>query len=205
MSTKSLSDQLLQELEVRKDSKSEFDGKEFLPEGCLDDLITYESVLRELGLKEQDMRKGSDEEGLVDFILKPPGAKKVFATLMFCGFTEIDLRMAISQFKSINFQDTSLPITEKTKRDIPFFEPTIVNPWRSMKIRHFCDYQWTFLAPVFSNNSLDLDLQPRHILPFIRATKNIDEGAFGDVHRVTIHESHQRDFMTTVRFPHRSF
>ena len=59
-------------------------------------------------------------------------------------------------------------------------------PWRRSLINYFCHVQWKFLAPVFTLDKFDEDLQPNSILPFISS----DFQGFG-LFDVEIHEDHQ--------------
>ena len=167
-------------------------------------LITEDAVIKELGFSEEESRKESNTK-LLNFILKD--AKKIFAILLCAGFSNQskDLRKAMTQFRKRSFGDASLPITSGTRHKVPFFgddksEPQPERPWDRMRTRNFCKEQWAFLAPVFSKERLDLELHSDDILPFILKDDDVKSGAFGEVHRVTVHESHQENPVTTVRF-----
>jgi hypothetical protein len=182
--------------------RSTFDKQDFLPHGCIDILITEYAVIKELGFSEEESRKESNIK-LLSFILKD--AKKIFAILLCAGFSNQskDLRKAMTQFRKKSFGDASLPITSRTRHKVPFFgddETEPQKPWDLVRTRNFCKEQWAFLAPVFSKERLDLELHSDDILPFIFKDDDVKSGAFGEVHRVTVHPSHQENPVTTVRF-----
>jgi hypothetical protein len=56
--------------------------------------------------------------------------------------------------------------------------------------KHFEEFQWTLLAPVFSEG-MHLKLHDNARLPFIK-TERIANGAFVGVHLVEIHSDHKR-------------
>ena len=53
----------------------------------------------------------------------------------------------------------------------------------------FLRRQWSFLAPVFSENRSRRELDDRIILPFLHR-KFVDEGGFGKVYRISVDASH---------------
>jgi hypothetical protein len=185
---------------VKMFKKSVFDKQEFLPEGCINTLITKCAVIKELALTQEEMKKESNIK-LLNFILEE-GARKIFAITLCAGLGGQDLRKAMTQFRKKNFGDASLPITEETRHKVPFFgneDTPPKSPWDTVKTRLFCNQQWAFLAPVFSNESLNLRLHADDILPFTCKDDDVKSGAFGEVHQVTVHPSHQKNPVLTVR------
>jgi hypothetical protein len=182
----SLVDKIVTQLE-----ESVFDNDEFLPDGCIDRLITREAVMSELALTQEDLKKGSNAT-LLNFILKK--GKLIFAILLVSGFHGTQLANAVTQFGKNKMGDSSLPITEDLERSTLFF-----GSW-SKNLRHeFLKKQWAFLSPVFSKERKNLELHPKIILPFTRQENSVKSGAFGEVHQVTVHESHHKDPVLTVR------
>ena len=57
------------------------------------------------------------------------------------------------------------------------------------KATQFIRKQWTFLAPVFSENRLHRELDERTVLPFLRRD-SIGKGGFAKVYKVKVHASH---------------
>ena len=179
---------------VKSFQKSAFDKHkpDFLPEGCLDNLITEAAVTRELAVTKQS----KESRKAVYFILKE--AKKVFAILLVSRFEGKKLLGAITLFRRSKLGDTCLPVREGAESNVPFFRnPT--KPWDTVSIRTFCKEQRAFLAHVFSGDNLNLRLDDNDILPFICQGSNIVSGAFGDVHQVTVHEKHHKNPIFTVR------
>jgi hypothetical protein len=178
---------------VTKYQKSVFDRHDFLPEGCIEALITEPAVIKELAITEET----KDSRKLLNFVLKE--GRKIFAILLVSSFKGENLHKAITQFRRKEIGDASLPITEETKNNVPFFNPP-KKPWNTMSIYNFCEVQWRFLAPVFSSERLSLQLHANHILPFTSQDGDVKSGAFGEVHQVTVHPSHYKDPVLTVRF-----
>jgi hypothetical protein len=177
--------------------RSVFDRRDFLPEGCIDTLITEGAVLKELRITPV-AKESKDNKKLLNFILKD--GRKIFATLLISRFKGDDLRKAITQFRRKEIGDKFLPITEQTKNNVPFFNPPR-KPWDTTSIRTFCNEQWLFLAPVFSSERPNLELHTDDILPFTGQDGDVKSGAFGEVHQVTVHPKHYTNPVLTVRLP----
>jgi hypothetical protein len=182
---------------VRKLDKSVFDRSEFLPDGCIEKLITKCAVIKELGLTQEDMKKEkSSSAKLVEFILNE--GRKLFAVMLMSRFKGGDLQKGMTQFRRNKLGDAFLPITEENESKVPFFNPP-KKPWDRQSIRAFCIEQWAFLVPVFSDESLNLQLHRNEILPFICQGDDVRSGAFGEVHQVTVHPSHHTNPVFMVR------
>lgn len=201
----SLGDQIYQRLK-----RSKFDTKQqFLPEGCLDQLINPQALKDDL-FYEKDILDSIDES-LVNFI--NTHAKKVFATA-YCvlGAGGSTLVATMAYFQSLEFSDKCLPIedllTDETMRNaptelpFPFNQPRpliISRTWAPMRINHFYQHQWKFLAPVFSKNQFHHVLSVDIVLPFIWVNNTTKEGLFSKVYEVEIHPEHQKLLDTKVR------
>lgn len=181
---------------VQKFEKSAFDKREFLPNGCIDTLITECTVIRELAFTQKMEDKSNIK--LVSFILNE--GTKIFAIMLVAGFKGKDLLRAITQFRKNKLGDKSLPIMEGAENKVPLFWHPPKGPWDLPSIRRFCNDQWAFLAPVFSKERLNLELYTHDILPFTYQDDDVKSGAFGEVHQVTVHPFHDQNSVLTVRF-----
>jgi hypothetical protein len=132
----------------------------FLPESCIDKLITRVLILEERDHLDSNPG-GNKDQGLVDFILQ--SARKAFAITVTCWFRGNDLRKVMSQFRRDNFQDRALPLKHSVLSSVQCFNNKY---WGDRQKRRFLDNQWAFLAPVFSKVHFKLDLEPENILPF---------------------------------------
>jgi hypothetical protein len=177
-------------------SKFDPEKRQFLPEGCLQELLTSETIIKELQddlLASQCVDPPDDLiEMLVDFILQK--AKKVFATTVLSGLRVGRLTHSMFEFMDLEFTDDCLPVTYG-KMETIFSKGT---RWSPFTIHNFYREQWRFLAPVFSKKSFKVNLEPDHILPFIEKNNFGKEGAFGQVFQVQVHLAHQMDQVPNV-------
>ena len=182
---------------VKRLDKSVFDRSEFLPNGCIEKLITKCAVIKELGFTQEDMKKEKPSSAkLVEFILNE--GRKLFAIMLMSRFKGGDLQKGMNQFRRNKLGDAFLPITEENESKVPFFNPP-KKPWDRQSIRTFCNEQWAFLAPVFSDEYLNLQLHTNEILPFICQGNGVRSGAFSEVHQVIVHPSHYKNPVLMVR------
>ena len=167
----------------------------FLPDGKIDELITEESVARELEL-ENEPTPGNTR--LIAFICQ--SAKKVFASALLSGLNGKVLRKVMSNFRRNRFDDRSLPVGPEFDT-LPFVCYSD-SPWLSMQCMYFKSSQWRFMTPVFvdpdSGKELTMILKKGDIFPFTFVHEQKREGTFGNVYQVTIHTANQVVPMTKV-------
>ena len=197
----------------------------FLPKAQLDRLINEESVARELcnylsyihtveQIKSYAKDVCSQSEAMHNGKLKLKSFRKIFALLV---LTETS--SSISMFLAEDVSDLDLPLAVYRKRGTielgrrdPSGKPSIQplrcfshHIWSPTKRRNFEQYQWTMLAPFFSQGMYGdvrhYSLQDQHILPFI-ASPDIEggdaaeddfghSGGFESVFTTHIHEEHR--------------
>ena len=148
--------------------------EQYLPVSDLDDVLTSQAIneeIKSLGLEDPS-----------SFVSRR--AKKTFAILLVIGKLD-GLRDLIKE----GYGDEVLPLSNSAidsvqgKPGLPF------SNWDSYTRDRFLEFQWTLLAPVFSEGEhLKLEFDVR--LPFIE-TEPIAKGAYGGVHRVKIHSHHE--------------
>jgi hypothetical protein len=200
--------------------------RDFAPKGSIDDVITRKSILMEMDVDDPT----DDDELLVDNILEK--AKKVFAIAVHIGLDGSNLRKAMASFKSNGFADKDLPISYTMRENavnqpndhamdpsnthqvvarsrssasgtnIPASFDISRRPWNRGRIYNFFEAQWKFLAPVFSTDKFNHDLEPLCILPFVSKDSDIDKGSFGQVSKFEIHPDHFVDPKNPVRDSH---
>lgn len=191
---------------------SNFDGsdRDYLPEGCLDSLITAKSIKCELDkftqdlhrLKTEDSRRKTREMYTDDFRQElgrwiQNNAPRTFATMVHCGLGPLYLLMSMQKCRETKFDDHKLPIP--TPDSLP--ESWNTSIWPRHKLRDFYDKQWKFLAPVFLKDKYHYDCKKNCIFPFTRENVPPRYGAFSTVYKVTVHEKHQKhDFMQAVSY-----
>ncbi|KAK2611673.1 hypothetical protein N8I77_005003 [Diaporthe amygdali] len=192
-----LTDRLLREL-----VESPFDRKEFFPNGCIDRIITPETVAATLNAQ-ADQRRLAE---LVDFASQE--SKTIFAILLCCDLNIEEIHQALRHFKSIRIDDSKLPVIGNDTKLFFFTERTYQKPWTRLRVRHFCSNQWKFLAPIFQNGQRELSLHSDQVLPFLAVNQRGNPGMFGEVYQVTIHPGHiKRAINSTVAVKklHRSY
>ena len=149
--------------------------EQFLPVGDLDYILTSQAIneeLTSLGLKDPS-----------SFVFRR--AKKTFAILLVIGKLD-GLRDLIKE----EYGDELLPLSNSAIDSVEDGKPGFpFSNWDSYTRDRFFEFQWTLLAPVFSEGEhLKLEFDVR--LPFIE-TEPIAKGAYGGVHRVKIHSDHE--------------
>jgi hypothetical protein len=151
--------------------------------------------------------------------LPPPSFRAVFAILIM-----VERPWKIKRFIKAHVSDLKLPLDgRQTARQFRLYPRRSSNMneleaqaskkrpamrqlicfrgWRSDRRRHFEEKQWIFKAPFFTRDLgsakpvKHYKLHEKAILPFL-SWKEIGHGAFGQVFRVEIHNSHHR-FQTT--------
>jgi len=145
----------------------------FVPEGCLQAILTADNVFREISNSNIEVRH---REEVVQTILA--GARKTFAILVI-----IHQVPCITAFMN---RDQLLPSTIDDK--LPFSLSKL------QEIMHhdadeFYEKQWEFIAPVFSRIRAHRLLDEDTILPFTHSTL-LGVGGFGRVYETIIHPQH---------------
>jgi len=192
--------------------------KGFLPKAQLDSLVNPDSVFLELlkslsqTLSNQQIKECADAVCAETEIVLSSGKKviksfrKIFALLVL-----VEKSSSIYLFLQENVSDLDLPLAtvrngglfELRRRDAsdgPSSESlNCFNSWSPVRMKEFEEYQWTMLAPFFTqseyNNVAHYVLKDQHILPFVFTEDEEDDnaeylGGFGRVFMVRIHPEH---------------
>lgn len=148
--------------------------EQFIPAGDLDGVLTGLTIKREL----QNQGLGD----VSDHVFRH--AKRIFAILLVIQKLDT-LKILIEE----GLGDEVLPIAVSVN-GLPKDKKlqSAFSEWDLDTTKQFADFQWTVLAPVFSEG-MHLKLHDDARLPFLR-TKRIANGAYGGVHRVEIHCNH---------------
>ncbi|KAI8952463.1 hypothetical protein F4801DRAFT_599888 [Xylaria longipes] len=152
--------------------------EKYLPEGCLDDLITEATIRKELSQGAAFLQSLENEQQFIKAINQR--AKKVFATAVLTKLKGVIVYNAINKFE---ITDEKLPIEQ---------DDNFISSLGEWDAEQFWKHQWKFLAPVFVEDTLEYHLETNHILPFMEVGGQQKEGTFGVVSEVAIHEAHQR-------------
>jgi len=189
---KSLGDLIFDRLQ---EHSSTYDGKHFLPEGCIDELVTRDTVIKELDLPPGKKKYENqvirfifgEDEGLKD------GAKKLFAITLLSGIQRDHhgVTKAMLKFHKSGIHDNCLPLkTQQCEAFIGSEPGSYSAPWSGPAVGNFNTHQGAFLAPVFTQEVPRLTLDPGCVLPIVANSGERQTGAFGEVAQVTIHEKH---------------
>ncbi|KAK4198543.1 HET-domain-containing protein [Triangularia verruculosa] len=161
--------------------------REFVPNTCIESLLTPDAVRQGLYLSDDP----EFDEEVIDFVMK--SARKLFITSLLAGLGARDheLANAMKQFEENGVDDKSLPLPDSAFRIDEDGEP--LDPWTGVSRRNFRKDQWMVLVPTISESNPELDLDPHCILPIIEKSKAGESGAFGVVFQVKIHKEHHLD------------
>jgi hypothetical protein len=167
----------------------------FLPNSCLDTLVTKATIQEELELATSSLGEIERRE-LIEWI--HTYAKKLFLITIRCGLSADNARDSMRCFRYFKKSDESLPLLQTTPdaTEEPCFNPAF---WTELQIDNFSAWQWAHLAPVFDPSEYDYPLADRCILPFVKKDENIKQGAFSWVHRVEIHPEYNGHDALLVR------
>ncbi|KAK1445830.1 tryptophanyl-tRNA synthetase [Colletotrichum melonis] len=188
--------------------QSRFDERSppFLPDGCIESLITEGAISNELFDEDDDPQ--TPEKALIRFVKEK--AKKIFAITVCSGITGSELLKTVRFFRIAGFNDSHLPIEKAVTPGqyssawvfpFPFdrmAEKRIKRIWNGWRINNFYTQQWAFLAPVFSKTEFQHYLSPDCIFPFTWVNNIVKGGMFSQVYEVEIHPKHQEQPELTV-------
>lgn len=161
---------------LEKNQKVLETDEQFIPAGDLNEVLTFQAIMGELRNHE-----------LADISYDVfRYAKKIFAVLLVISKLE-----ALRDLIKRGLRDEALPLAITSTGSLwDEQRHSAFSKWDLDARKRFVDFQWTLLAPTFSEGK-HLKLHDDTPLPFIR-TEPIANGAFGGVHRVEIHSDHER-------------
>jgi hypothetical protein len=162
----------LRPLIMDKSITSAFDKTphKFVPEGIIEEITTEEMIKASLNVK----GSSKEETEIIEFI--KTRAKKTFAIVIW--IKPDNIMSVMKSLKKKGIDDRELPIKDEKRLGL--------KRWAS----EFYDGQWRFLAPVFSTDDHNHDLDPSHILPFVSKQKHYGTGCFGVVSQYVVHRNH---------------
>ncbi|KAJ4377012.1 hypothetical protein N0V86_006451 [Didymella sp. IMI 355093] len=182
-------------------------GRDFLPHGCLNNLLTESAIATELHRFDTEVKRLSDakrnkiskmecdtnsREELAVWIAQQ--APRTFAIALQCEPNPVLLVAAMSFFRENGFDDESLPLVDLTPSAETFPKGFLSKSdlWTPVKLHNFREKQWKCLVPVFSSGKYTHNLEhDNYIFPFTKVNENPKIGAFGFVHKVRVHRDHQ--------------
>lgn len=152
------------------------------PSGGLNSVITQLCV--EEVLTSPGPMSGPPQKELVDFILRK--ATKLFAILLVIDLGGERLRTTITSISRDGICDQDLPIDRETLKSTSF------KILRRVEWENFSNYQWFFLAPVFSpiNGIKRIEFHEKTLFPFELCGQMPPRGGFGMVWKAKVHPPH---------------
>ncbi|RSL39146.1 hypothetical protein CEP53_014279 [Fusarium sp. AF-6] len=174
----------------------------FLPNGSIDNLITKDSVYKELRAEPSLLAEDKAElESLVEFVLV--SARKLFATTLLIGNSGHELQSRMKWFQDKDITDDSLPLQMSWWEKNCWYETAnngsghigeisidLRELWKYDEFVDFFFQQHRFLAPVFSDTGLSYDFELETILPFTERDPDVKADRFGMTTQYRIHERH---------------
>lgn len=175
---------------------SPLENKSFVPNGALDDLITFDivaSTLEAVGISIGEQSRLAKE------ILEK--GRRIFAILLFINQVN-DIETLFRE----GFTDEMLPVAYSAEGDswkVRSYQPNSDNlekekvwaffqRWKKSSIFSFCERQWMFLSPVFRKEQFKYFLHRDAILPFVSAKGQMKQSYFSVVFHVDVHAAHHR-------------
>ncbi|CCT69239.1 related to tol protein [Fusarium fujikuroi IMI 58289] len=161
--------------EIESHLEENFDSAEFLPCTKIDQFLGRNAV--ELALKASGL---NDREDLVNFVLQPARAKRIFLILLYMS-EEREKLSFLANFLKQKLTDASLPVKKSQLGSI-----FTSNNDRTL----FCKYQHMVTSPEFGKDKFRSKLHTDTILPYLKSHNPSGRGFFGEVSRMDIHPSH---------------
>ncbi|KAI1175652.1 hypothetical protein F4777DRAFT_598394 [Nemania sp. FL0916] len=175
---------------------SPLENKPFVPNGALEELITFDAVtstLAAVGLTVGEQRclarviveKGKRIFAILVFINQVSEIKTLFRE----GFTDEKLPVAYQAEGDDSWKVRSyLPNSDKLTQDQGW---VFFQRWEKTTIFSFCERQWMFLSPIFRRDQFKYILHRNTILPFVSDKGQIKQSFFSMVFHVEVHAAHQ--------------
>ncbi|KAK2039810.1 kinase domain-containing protein [Colletotrichum somersetense] len=165
--------------------------RKYVPNDALEELVTTESVYRELckNAKRQVWGNGSRKH-LAERVIKS-NARRLFVLLVL-----LDQSLDMDKLLSSGLTDSHLPLVKVGDgfRSEPDSGKRFSLPpkWSIQNVDQFLDYQWRVLAPVFGSSGEHRTFQPTHPMPFPKIEEAPKKGSNSVVYYAHIRSSHQQ-------------
>jgi hypothetical protein len=169
-------------------------NSKFIPESCVETLVTLETVISIL-----DAIGCKSSVTIASTVVSK--AKKTFALLAFVNKVE-----ALEDLLAEGFADDTLPVAyeytdswavKSIQRNSEQVHQGLrwrsFDEWLRPTVDYFCHLQWKFLAPVFRREQFHYFLHQDAILPFLPEHEDLAKYSyFSRVYPAKLHTSHQR-------------
>ncbi|KAI0104031.1 hypothetical protein GGR51DRAFT_240507 [Nemania sp. FL0031] len=180
------------------------ENKQFVPNGALEELITFETITSTLATAGLS---AGEQLFFADIIVEK--GRRIFAILVFINQVN-DIKTLFNE----GFTDEMLPVAYQDEDDtwkVKSYLPNSDNlnqekiwvffqHWKKSTIFSFCERQWMFLSPVFIKEQFKYILHRDAILPFVSVKGQTKQSYFSMVFHVGVHATHQR-FAPTIGRP----
>ena len=168
-------------------------NQKYLPAGAYEDHLNESLVRAELDL--DLVNCAEDTTALVQFVLQE--APKIFLALIDLGWSPDLIRRYLKQFQKNDFADARLPV----ELAVCYSSRAFVQ-WGRHRQSKMYESQWKYLAPIFSKDKFNPELDNLQPLPFTEIERR-NSGATSIVYRVVVHPAHLQDPPLDVSRPHR--
>jgi hypothetical protein len=193
---------------------NESQQKKFLPQSVFTKLITETEIKKCLP---------KAPPNLLHFVITR--ARTIFAILVYVDISGHELHSTLEKLLMSNYSDEMLPLREMDCKLRDMFDDEgsenlgtdssdeseddnsesscshntawdIFHDWGDARFHLFCESQWKFLSPVFSNEKMIYYLDPESILPIVELGSGKGEGHFAMVKEAYLRWDHQESFKT---------
>lgn len=170
--------------------------QKYVPLDSLIQVITKTAIHEELNKinKEDEQGAGNFDEGqrlkLASWVSSR--ARQVFAAVLLCDLSALDLLLTMRLAKRYEFVDDLLPVPGNPGRDADIWLRRFNRKiWTELKLERFHTQQWAVNAATFDQWKLHYEFQDKTVFPFNRIGMPSEDGTFSRVYRIKIHDAHK--------------
>jgi hypothetical protein len=159
-------------LQRSKQAAAGQEGRQFLPNGIIEQILTLETLRTTLSDPSFRIDPYKRDDTAYTILSE---AKKVFAILI-----DLEIGHGLSHLIENEVLDKELPVEEKRLKDV----------LSGAEAKGFVYHQWEYLAYDFRKCPFQRKIRPEILLPYLEE-KRLGGGGYSEVFEVVIHPAHQ--------------